>query len=99
MSNLPSPVLSGELLAGLAGIVGNDHLRTDDESRTFYSTDVFREAEVLAAAVVSPGSVSELQEIMRLCARHKTPSVVRGGGASYTNAYLPVRPGTLRGSG
>jgi FAD/FMN-containing dehydrogenase len=95
MSNLPSPVLSGELLAGLAGIVGNDHLRTDDESRTFFSTDVFCQAEVLAAAVVSPGSVSELQEIMRLCARHKTPSVVRGGGASYTNAYLPVRPGTL----
>jgi FAD/FMN-containing dehydrogenase len=95
MSNLPSSDLSGELLAGLATIVGKDHLRTDDESRTFYSTDVFCQADVLAAAVVSPGSVTELQEVMRLCARHRTPSVVRGGGASYTNAYLPIRPGTL----
>ena len=50
---------------------------------------------MLAAAVVSPGSVAELQEVMRLCARHRTPTVVRGGGASYTNAYLPIRPGTL----
>ena len=95
MSNSPSSVLPGDLLASLAAVVGADHLRTDDESRTFYSTDVFRQADVLAAAVVSPGSVAELQEVMRLCARHRTPSVVRGGGASYTNAYLPIRAGTL----
>lgn len=83
------------ILSGLAAIVGPDHLLTDDDSRTFYSTDVFRQADVLCAAVVRPGSVAELQEVLRLCARHHAPSVVRGGGASYTDAYLPTRPGTI----
>ena len=82
MTNPPPSVLPGDLLDSLAAIVGPDHLRTDDESRTFYSTDVFRQADVLTAAVVTPGSVAELQEVMRLCARHRTPTVVRGGGAS-----------------
>ncbi|MBN8279164.1 MAG: FAD-binding oxidoreductase [Gammaproteobacteria bacterium] len=89
--HLPPP----GLLEGLAAIVGAAHVLTDEPSRTFYSTDVYRQADVLAAAVVQPGTVAELQEVMRLCARHKTPTVVRGGGASYTDAYLPVRPGTL----
>jgi len=90
-SDFPAP----GLLDGLAAIVGPDHVLTDDASRTFYSTDVFREADVLALAVVQPGTVAELQEVMRLCARHRTPTLVRGGGASYTDAYLPVRPGTV----
>ncbi|MCZ2154647.1 MAG: FAD-binding oxidoreductase [Bryobacterales bacterium] len=89
--SLPGP----GLLEGLAAIVGPDHVLTDDDSRTFYGTDVFCQASVLPVAVVQPGSVDELQAIMRLCAAHKTPTVVRGGGASYTSGYLPVRPGTV----
>ena len=42
-----------------------------------------------------PGSVDELQAVVRACARHRAPMVVRGGGASYTDGYLPVRPGTI----
>ncbi len=95
MSASPQNFPAAGLLDGLAAIVGASHVLTDEASRTFYSTDVFRQADVLTAAVVQPGSVAELQEVMRLCARHKVPTVVRGGGASYTDAYLPVRAGTL----
>jgi FAD/FMN-containing dehydrogenase len=95
MNTASQTVPAAGLLEGLAAIVGPAHLLTDEASRTFYSTDVFRQADVLAAAVVRPGTVAELQDVMRLCARHRTPTVVRGGGASYTDAYLPVRPGTL----
>ena len=86
---------SAGLLESLASVVGPGHVLTDDESRTFYSTDVYREADVLAMAVIRPGTVDELQAVMQVCARYKAPTVVRGGGASYTDAYLPVRPGTL----
>ncbi|MEZ5565053.1 MAG: FAD-binding oxidoreductase [Gammaproteobacteria bacterium] len=86
---------SASLFDSLAAIVGTDHLLTDEASRTFYGTDVFRQADVLPVAVAQPGTVAELQEIMRLCARHRTPTVVRGGGASYTDGYLPIRQGTL----
>ena len=79
----------------LAAIVGPDYLLTDDESRTFYSTDVYRQADELAAVIVQPGSVDELQAVVKVCAAHKTPMVVRGGGASYTDGYLPTKPGTV----
>ena len=93
----PHPVTRppADLLQSIASLVGPDHLLTDDISRTFYSTDVFRQADVLTSAVVRPGSVDELQAVLGLCARHGTPTVVRGGGASYTDGYAPTRPGTL----
>ncbi len=83
------------LLEALARIAGPAHLLTDRESLTFFSTDVYRQADVLAEAVIQPGSVTELQDVVRACAGHGAPMVVRGGGASYTDGYLPTRPGTV----
>lgn len=83
------------LLQALADLLGVDHLLTDDESRTFFSTDVFRQADELALAIAQPGTVEELQQLVRICAEHRAPMVVRGGGASYTDGYLPTRPGTV----
>jgi FAD/FMN-containing dehydrogenase len=83
------------LLRNLATVVGQSKLLTDIDSRTFYSTDVYRQADVLAAAVVRPGTIAELHEVVRLCIHHKAPLVVRGGGASYTDGYLPTRPNTV----
>jgi FAD/FMN-containing dehydrogenase len=87
--------LDAAFLNVLANIVGPANLLTDEESRRFYSTDVYRQADVLAAAVARPGTVAELQELVRACARQHAPLVVRGGGASYTDGYLPVRDGTV----
>ena len=83
------------LLEGLESVVGQPNLLVDDENLLFYSTDVYRRADVLAVAVVRPGTVEELQAVVRLCSQHKSPLVVRGGGASYTDGYLPVRPDTV----
>ena len=96
MSAQPAPKeLSPALATSLAATVGDAHLLTDTESRRFHSTDVFREADVLAAAVVRPGTVDELTAVVRACAAQQAPMVVRGGGASYTDAYLPVVAGTV----
>ena len=86
---------SGSLLQALADILSAAHLLTDDESRTFFSTDVYRQADVLALAVAQPGTVEELQQIVRVCAEHEAPMVVRGGGASYTDGFLPTQPNTI----
>ena len=83
------------LLENLAAIVGAEFLLTDDESRTFYSTDVYRQADELAVAVAQPGTVDELQALVRVCVEHQAPMVVRGGGASYTDGFLPIRPNTV----
>jgi glycolate oxidase len=88
------PVVTG-LAEQLTQIVGSQNVLQDDESRLFYSTDVYRQADVLAVAVVRPGSVDELQQLVRACAAASAPMVVRGGGASYTDGYLPIRENTV----
>jgi FAD/FMN-containing dehydrogenase len=86
---------SAPLLPQLQGLVGEENVLVDDASRLFYSTDVYRQADIIALAVVRPGTVEELQAVVRAAASHGHPIVVRGGGASYTDGYLPTREGTL----
>jgi D-lactate dehydrogenase (cytochrome) len=75
----------------LARIVGADAVLTDAEDRRFYATDVFR-AGKLPVAVAKPGSIAEVQEIVRLAGETRTPITVRGGGASYTDGYTHAAP-------
>ncbi len=90
-----TPARSGDLHVALAAIVGDEYLLTDEDERRFYSTDVFREADELAAVVLRPGSIDELHACVRACSAAQAPMVVRGGGASYTDSFLPARPGTV----
>jgi FAD/FMN-containing dehydrogenase len=86
----------GESIATqLAAITGGEHVLTDPQSIEFYSTDVYRRADVLSAVVVQPQSVEQLQEVIRCCGRGGYPVVVRGGGASYTDGYLATREQTV----
>ncbi len=86
---------AAEVANELAAIIGSDSVFSDDQSRLFYSTDVFRQADVLAAAVARPASVEQLQEVVRHCAAKSYPIVTRGGGASYTDGYLATRENTV----
>ncbi len=84
-----------QLLQQIQVALGAEHVLLDDEDRLFYSTDIYRQADVLAVAVVRPGTVEELQAVVRCCASAGYPVVVRGGGASYTDGYLAVRENTV----
>jgi FAD/FMN-containing dehydrogenase len=70
-------------------LVGADHVLTGDAMLPF-ATDVYR-ARSLPAAVVRPGSVAELQAVVGAAATARAAIFVRGGGASYTDGYLPTR--------
>lgn len=85
----------GKLTAALAGVVGDEHVLTDREDLRFYSTDVYRQADQLAEVVVRPGTVDELLQAARVAVANGAPMVVRGGGASYTDGFLPTKPGTV----
>lgn len=89
-----SPEYSG-LINALARVVGDAGVLTAADDLLFYSTDVFRQADELAAVVVRPGTVDELHMAVKVCIDSAAPMVVRGGGASYTDGYLPTRPGTV----
>ncbi len=83
------------LLERLREIVGTEHVLTDADELAFYSTDVYRRAEVDAVFVLRPGTVDELMAVVGLCTSHGHPVVPRGGGLSYTGGFLPVRADTV----
>ena len=85
----PAPVV-----AALRQALGADHVRTDAASCAYVSQDVYREAPP-PAAVVAPQDKEALRAAVRIATDHGWPVWPRGGGYSYTDAYLPSRPGGL----
>ena len=82
------------LIQTLTQQLGSDNVLTGDGDRLFFAHDVFRAGE-LPDAVVRPGSVDELQAIVRAAYENSTPLIMRGGGASYTDAYAHRTPGGI----
>lgn len=82
------------LVESLTQQIGSENVLTDASERLFFAHDVYRAGE-LPDAVVRPGTVVELQAIIRSAYENGTPIVVRGGGASYTDAYGHARQGGI----
>ncbi|MDH3977158.1 MAG: FAD-binding oxidoreductase [Gammaproteobacteria bacterium] len=83
-----------DITGQLASVCGADHVLTDDADREFYAMDVYSQRE-LPIAVVQPGSVDELQAVVRIASGAGAALVARGGGASYTDGYLPSTANSL----
>ena len=82
-------------LKELVDLVGTTNCLQDKESLEFYSTDVFEAAKKEAIAIIRPNNADELIKVVRTCLKNEFPIVVRGGGASYTGGYLPVKDNTI----
>jgi FAD/FMN-containing dehydrogenase len=78
-----------DLISVLGAAIGKKYVLTDQESLKFYSMDVYRSIEI-PIAILQPGSVEELQEVVRVATGLDVAIVARGGGASYTDGYLPT---------
>ncbi|UCG73260.1 MAG: FAD-binding oxidoreductase [Chromatiales bacterium] len=77
--------ISDQLIAAL----GAGNVLLDDADREFYAMDVYNFRE-LPMAVAQPGSLEELQAVARIASAAGVALVPRGGGASYTDGYLPT---------
>ncbi|WP_394729718.1 FAD-binding oxidoreductase [Altererythrobacter sp. GH1-8] len=82
------------VVEAIAQQIGSENVILDEEERLFFAHDVFRAGKT-PVAVVRPGSVSELAEVVRLAYESGTPIVTRGGGASYTDAYAHMEDGGI----
>ena len=67
-----------EAISVLTAVIGEKYVLTDQKSVEFYSMDVYRSLEV-PIAVVQPGSVEELQEVIRVATGLGIAIVTRGG--------------------
>ncbi|MEZ5565293.1 MAG: hypothetical protein R3F24_07115 [Gammaproteobacteria bacterium] len=88
MSANPAPVSSaGDLLASLVNVVGDAHVLTTAADREFFAMDVYNHLE-LPLAVVQPGTVDELQAVVRLTTAAGVAVVPRGG--CFIHGRLPA---------
>lgn len=84
-----NPMPDNTLLRELAALVGDAHVLSNAADREFYAMDVYNQLQ-LPLAVVQPGTVEELQKVVRAATAAGVAVVPRGGGASYTDGYLPT---------
>jgi len=85
----------GQLAADLAAIVGSTNVDDDVVERAVYSRDVFQWDAPLVELVVRPQNVAQIAEVLRLATKRGFAVAPRGGGLSYTQGYVPEKPGTI----
>lgn len=85
----------GEIYASLVGIVGEGFVSNRPEERYLYARDPGLMAPHEPDYVVMPGTVEEVQQIVLLANREKTPIVPRGGGLALTGLVIPLRGGIV----
>ena len=78
-----------EITDQLIALLGAEHVLLEPADREFYAMDVYNAREV-PMAVVQPGSVEDVQAVARIASAAGVAMVPRGGGASYTDGYLPT---------
>ncbi len=79
----------------LQAITGATRLCEDEQTLALYSCDVAPGVQSLADGVVFPGSTREVAEIVRVCARHRTPVTPRGGGSNVCGGAAPTQGGLV----
>ena len=81
-------------LEDLASIVGPENLITDPERLRRYARDASPYEGIPPMAAVRPGSVEEIQGVVRWANRTRTPLYVRSCGTSLWGA-VPLRPNSV----
>ena len=96
-ATIPAPRLSAEHVAGLRGVVGDDHVVTDDElrrrrTRGKSTPDLLRQRSGdLSDApdvVVRPGSHDEVVAVLAYAQQHRIAVVPFGGGTAVTGGLV-----------
>jgi glycolate oxidase len=88
-------VLLPAQIADLRGAVGDDGLITTPSELQTYECDGLTNFSVLPAAVLLPRDARQVQQVLRVCARHKIPFVSRGAGTGLSGGALPAAGGIV----
>lgn len=76
-----------KVVEALIARLGSENILTDDESRTFFSADLFFSGPE-PLAIIAPQSRDALCEAIKLCSTVGVALLPRGGGLSYTAGYV-----------
>jgi glycolate oxidase len=84
-----------DILTELYRILPPQAIITDSESKRPYECDGLSAYRQLPGVVVLPDTVEQVQAILKLCHRYKTPVVPRGAGTGLSGGALPLAQGVL----
>ncbi len=84
-----------DILAELYRILPPQAVITGSESKRPYECDGLSAYRQLPGVVVLPDTVEQVQAILKLCHRYKTPVVPRGAGTGLSGGALPLAQGVL----
>jgi len=89
--------LSPEWIEKITSVVGNDHLITDKSLAEPYSHDEcsFELIRRIPEAVVFPGSIEEVAQIVQICNELSVPLTARGGGTGLSGGCVPSANGVV----
>ncbi|HSE71217.1 MAG TPA: FAD-binding oxidoreductase [Nocardioidaceae bacterium] len=99
---LPEPGLAADLLAGLEGLLGAEHVRTDHESRVRHTRgkstpDLLRmragDGSDAPDVVVAPAGHDQVAAVVAWCSEHRVALVPFGGGTSVVGGLVARRDG------
>ncbi|MGD9165032.1 MAG: FAD-binding protein, partial [Chromatiales bacterium] len=83
------------LLAAFGEFLPDDAILFENEDLRPYECDGLSAYRQLPMIVVLPRTVEEVQRVMRICHRHKTPVVARGTGTGLSGGALPHADGVV----
>ncbi len=84
-----------DIYEALVEIVGKDYVSNQKEERYFYGRDPGLMKPHEPDYVVMPRTTEEIQEIVRLANKEKTPVVPKGAGLSLTGLVIPQKGGIV----
>ena len=83
------------LLAAFGEFLPDDAILFENEDLHPYECDGLSAYRQLPLIVVLPHTVEEVQRVMRICHKHKTPVVARGTGTGLSGGALPLADGVV----
>src|ERR1700761_8038704 len=83
-------MLSAPIVAELRTAVGEHGLIHESAQLQTYECDGLTNFRTTPGAVVLPRTATEVQAVVRLCAREKIPFVARGAGTGLSGGALPT---------
>ncbi|MEJ2141515.1 MAG: FAD-binding protein, partial [Gammaproteobacteria bacterium] len=83
------------LINKLKKILPAQYILSEDEELRPYECDGLSAYRQLPWLVVLPGTIEQVQEILRTCYREKIPVVARGAGTGLSGGALPLEKGVL----
>ncbi|MFP3388361.1 FAD-binding oxidoreductase [Brevibacillus sp. SIMBA_040] len=88
-------MLSESIRSELVAIVGEKNCLDRQEALVAYSYDATPMQQALPDVVVLPKNTEEVQQVMRVAARHQIPIVTRGAGSNLCGGTIPVGGGIV----